>query len=165
MTEIQFEQLINVLSNSNNDIPTWISLIIGATLSIFGSIIFDGYKNYKNKKEISVQIKNVELRLIKYLDFLIPDSDNAYKHNDLVLDVNQKIENNLIQLIDLKRSIDINTKHLNEVLINTIQIKQYVMFEHNSGNNHLSYNNLTSTKNRAIEIKDAVEIKNKNINK
>lgn len=90
MTETQFEQLINALNNSNNDIPTWLSLIIGATLSIFGSIIFDWYKNYRNRKEILVQIKNVETRLIDYLDFLIPDSEDAYKKYDLVLDVNQK---------------------------------------------------------------------------
>lgn len=164
MTETQFEQLVTVLNNSNNDIPTWLSLIFGAALSIFGSIIFDWYKNYRNRKEILAQIKNVEIRLINYLDRLIPDSENAYIDKDLVLEVNQKIENNLIQLIDLKRSINSNTKYLNKVLINTIYIKQYVSLERLTGNNNLSSNMLSSTKIKAIEIKNAVE-KNEGVNK
>lgn len=164
MTETQFEQLITVLNNSNNDIPTWLSLIFGAALSIFGSIIFDWYKNYRNRKEILAQIKNVEIRLINYLDRLIPDSENAYIDKDLVLEVNQKIENNLIQLIDLKRSINSNTKYLNKVLINTIYIKQYVSLERLTGNNNLSSNMLSSTKIKAIKIKNAVE-KNEEVNK
>lgn len=164
MTETQFEQLMNVLNNSNNNIPTWLSLIFGAALSIFGSIIFDWYKNCRNRKEILVQIKNVEIRLINYLDFLIPDSENAYRNNDLVLDANQKIENNLIQLIDLKRSININTKYLNKVLINTIYIKQYVSFGRLTRSNELPSDMLIATKSKAIGIKNAVERKNKEVN-
>lgn len=157
MTETQFEHLINVLSNSNNDIPTWLSLFLGAALSIWGSITFDWYKNYRNRKEILAQINNVETHLINYLDFLIPDTNYEYKNNDLVLDVNQKIGNSLIHLIDLNRSINNNTKHLNNVLINTIYIKQYVSLDRLSGRNSLSSNMLIATKSKAIEIMNAVE--------
>lgn len=157
MTETQFEHLIYVLSNSNKDIPTWLSLFFGAALSIFGSIIFDWYKNCRNRKEILAQIRNVETHLKDYLDFLIPDSADAYKNNDLVLDVNQKIENSLIQLIDLKRSININTKYMNKILINTIYIKQYVSLGRLNGSNALSSQMLSATKIKAKEIMDAVE--------
>ena len=156
MTNEQFQMLLDAITGISGDMPTWLSLVIGALLSIVGSIIFDVYKNYKMTKEVKAQIKIVENRLIEYLEFLIPKSENAYKRNELVLDVNQKIEDTLIQLINLKDSISVSTEDLEKVLINTIHIKQYVALNSLTGSVALSSNMLKSTKKNAIQIRDAV---------
>lgn len=158
MTDMQFQRLLDAITDIVVDMPTWLSLVIGALLSIAGSIIFDVYKNYKTTKEVKAQIKSVENRLNGYLDFLIPDNVNAYKKNELVLDVNQKIEDTLIQLIDLSNSINLNVDQLNDVLINTIYIKQYVELSRLKGSNALPSDLLASTKEKAIEIKSAVNV-------
>lgn len=159
MTESQFEILILALKDLRGDIPTWLSLLFGAMLSILGSIIFDTYKNYKRIEEIKSQITVVENRLVNYLDFLIPDNDNAYKKNELVLDVNQKVEDSLIQLINLKDSINVNTNELNNVLINSIYIKQYVALSELTGSIALTGDMIISTKEKASEIKNIVIVK------
>lgn len=51
------------------------------------------------------------------------------------------------------------------MLINTIYIKQYVSLDRLNGSNGLSSNMLIATKNKAIEIKDAIERKNEEVNK
>ena len=156
MTDVQFQMLLNAIKDISGDMPTWLSLVTGALLSIVGSIIFDAYKNHKTTKEVKAQIIIVENRLIEYLKFLIPKSENAYKKNELVLDVNQKIEDTLIQLINLKYSINASTEGLEKVLINTIYIKQYVALNSLTRSDALSSNMLKSTKEKAIEIRNAV---------
>lgn len=156
MATDQFDELLIAIKSINGGMPTWLSLLIGAGLSIASSVIFDLYKNYKLTGEVKSNIEVVENRLNGYLDFLIPDSVNAYKKNELVLDVNQKIEDTLIQLIELSNSISLNVDQLNNVLINTIYIKQYVELGRLKGSNALPSNLLASTKEKAIEIRSAV---------
>ena len=68
MTDVQFQRLLDAITGIIVDMPTWLSLVVGALLSIAGSIIFDVYKNYKTTKEVKAQIKSVENRLNGYLE-------------------------------------------------------------------------------------------------
>src|SRR5699024_2673847 len=148
--------VIITLKDLSGDIPTWLSLLIGAILSIAGSIIFDVYKNYKYIEEVKTQIENVESRLINYLNFIIDKDDDAKIRNLLLLDINQKIEDLLVKLIELKDSIDRSDEKLNKVLINTIYIKEMVGSTNMKQSFQIHSETNVSVKEKAIEIKNAV---------
>lgn len=156
MTIDQFDKLLIAIKSINGGMPTWLSLLMGAILSIAGSIIFDVYKNYKYIEEVKTQIENVESRLINYLNFIIDKDDDANIRNLLLLDVNQKIEDLLVKLIELKDSIDRSDKKLNKVLINTIYIKEMVGLTNMKQSSPIHSETNVSVKGKAIEIKNAV---------